>query len=110
MGFYHDGLDPHAKLIEEARKNAEDVDFGVDFLVEGAEDTSLGDASVDTVLTSFVYCTIPDLAGALAEIRRVLRPGGRVLFAEHGLAPEPWRSGSSDWRSPSTSGSSRAAT
>lgn len=49
----------------------------------------LDDASVDTALVTFSLCTIPDVAGALAELRRVLRPGGTVGFAEHGLSPDP---------------------
>lgn len=47
----------------------------------------LSDASVDDVVSSWTMCTIPDLSGALAQIRRVLRPGGRLHFVEHALAP-----------------------
>lgn len=47
------------------------------------------DESVDCVLTTFTLCSIPDVTGALAEVRRVLRPGGRVHFLEHGLSPDP---------------------
>ncbi len=48
----------------------------------------LPDASHDSALTTFTMCTISDLGAALAEIRRVLRPGGRLHFLEHGLAPD----------------------
>ncbi|MCX6397111.1 MAG: class I SAM-dependent methyltransferase [Propionibacteriales bacterium] len=48
----------------------------------------LGDASVDAVVSSYTMCTIPDLDGALAEFRRVLRPGGALHFVEHSAAPD----------------------
>lgn len=50
---------------------------------------ALPDASYDTVASTFTFCTIPHLAGALAEVRRVLRPDGRLHFLEHGLSPLP---------------------
>ena len=48
----------------------------------------LGDASVDSVLITYTMCTIPDVAAALKEIRRVLKPGGEMFFCEHGIAPD----------------------
>jgi ubiquinone/menaquinone biosynthesis C-methylase UbiE len=59
-------------------------------LVEGtAEDIPLEDHSVDSVVTTWTMCSIPEIQGALQEMRRVLRSGGRLLFVEHGRAPEP---------------------
>ena len=57
-------------------------------LAAQAEALPLETASFDCVVMTYTLCTIADPAAALAEIRRVLRPGGRLLFCEHGLAPE----------------------
>ena len=54
-----------------------------------AQRLALPDASVDSALSTFTLCTVPDVEAALTEVRRVLRPGGRLHFVEHGLSPEP---------------------
>ncbi len=54
----------------------------------GAEAVPLEDNSVDTAVVTFVLCTIPDWQASLSELRRVLKPSGRVLFSEHGRAPD----------------------
>jgi len=82
------GLDSHRRMIEMARQSAAPLDLEVEFLVETAEAISLEDDSVDTVLSTFTFCTIPDLARALGEMSRVLKPDGRILFFEHGLSPD----------------------
>jgi SAM-dependent methyltransferase len=53
------------------------------------ERLDLADGSVDAALSTYTHCTIPDVQAALLEVRRVLRPGGRLHFVEHGRAPEP---------------------
>ena len=70
------------------KKNRESVNFDLEFIHSGAENIPLDDNSADTVLITYVLCSIPDVAAALAEIRRALKPGGRVLFCEHGAAPD----------------------
>lgn len=83
-------LEPAPGMVVKARRTAGALGIGasIDFLETGAENIPLPDSSVDTVVITFVLCTIPDWQGALAETRRVLKPGGRILFSEHGLAPD----------------------
>lgn len=83
------GLEPSSKLIELAGREAVQVSFPVDFIESGAEDIPLDKQSIDTVVSTWTLCSIPDIEAALAEIRRVLKPDGRFLFIEHGLAPDP---------------------
>jgi ubiquinone/menaquinone biosynthesis C-methylase UbiE len=61
----------------------------VEYIGLDAQRIPLADGSVDSVLTTWTLCTIPDPAQALAEVRRVLRPGGTLYFAEHGRSPDP---------------------
>lgn len=80
------GLEPHPKLLKMASAKQGRIPTT---LIEGsAESIALEDSSVDTVVTTWTLCTIPDAVKALAEMRRVLKPGGRLLFVEHGLSPD----------------------
>ncbi|MBI1187519.1 MAG: methyltransferase domain-containing protein [Alphaproteobacteria bacterium] len=81
-------LEPEEGMLVRARKKAKDAPVPVEVLPEKAEEVSLGAASVDTVLVTYSLCTIPDPHAALEGARRVLRPGGTLLFCEHGLAPD----------------------
>jgi ubiquinone/menaquinone biosynthesis C-methylase UbiE len=82
------GLEPSAEMRRKAARAAEGAGFPVEFIDLPGETIPLADASVDTVVTTYTLCTIPDAVAALKEMRRVLRPGGRLLFAEHGRAPD----------------------
>ena len=83
-------IEPHAPMVERARKEMADGDyaFSSDIYECGAEAVPLEDKSVDTAVVTFVLCTIPDWQSSLKELRRVLKPSGKVLFSEHGLAPD----------------------
>ena len=83
-------LEPSKGMVKRARKKALTLGWGnrIEFLETGAESVELDDNSIDTVVITFVLCTIPDWEGALKEARCVLKPDGQVLFSEHGLAPD----------------------
>ena len=83
------GLEPSPRLLAMARRVERTGNGSVEFIEGSAEAIPLQDASVDTVVTTWTLCSIPDAPRALRDMRRVLRPGGRLLFVEHGLAPDP---------------------
>ena len=83
------GLDPSPEMWQLARERAEAAELPVEYVEGDAADMPLDRASFDTVLVTYTLCTIPDVAGALAEVRRVLRPGGELVFCEHGRSPDP---------------------
>jgi ubiquinone/menaquinone biosynthesis C-methylase UbiE len=83
------GLEPSPRLLAMARRTERTGNGSVEFIEGSAEATPLHDASVDTVVTTWTLCSIPDALRALRDMRRVLRPGGHLLFVEHGRAPDP---------------------
>ena len=83
------GLDPSRELWALAAQRRAEVAIDVEFLEASAEAVPLPDASIDTIVLTYTLCTLPDVAAALAEARRVLRQGGELIFCEHGAAPDP---------------------
>ena len=83
------GLDPSRELLHMAKRHSSWVHFPVELSEGRAENIPLEDHAVDHVVMSWTLCSVGDPLRALSEIRRVLRPGGSLLFVEHGRAPEP---------------------
>ncbi len=82
------GLEPSAELRTKAAQAPRPEGLDVRLEAGRAEALPHPDASFDTVVTTFTLCSVPDPAAALQEARRVLKPSGRLLFCEHGLAPD----------------------
>jgi len=82
-------LEPSPELRRMAGRRTKGTRFTVEFLDRSAEEIALERGSVDTVVTTWTLCTIPDAVRALQEMKRVLKPSGALLFVEHGLAPDP---------------------
>ena len=84
------GVDPSIELQRIARQRAGSASVPVEFFQQSVEDrVPLADASIDTVVLTWTLCSIPNPPKALQEMRRVLRPDGRLIFLEHGRAPDP---------------------
>ncbi len=81
------GIELSPAMVEIARRRAAALGRDADFRVGDAQALDFPDESFETVLTTFSLCTIPDDGAAVAEVKRVLRPGGRFLLAEHVRSP-----------------------
>ncbi len=82
------GLDPAEEMLSYARRKSATLPFTVEYLALEGERIPLDRHSVDTVLVTYTLCTIADAIGALEGMRAVLKPGGRLIFCEHGRAPD----------------------
>lgn len=82
------GLEPSEGMRRKAALRLAASPVPVEWLSLPGEQIPLPDDSIDTVVLTFTLCTIPDWQTALMQIRRVLRPEGRLLFCEHGAAPD----------------------
>ncbi len=95
LSFYDDskvskvwGLEPSEGMRVLARKRLVDSPLNVEMIDLPGEEIPLDTNSVDTVVVTYTLCTIPDAQRALQGMRRVLRPDGKLLFCEHGAAPD----------------------
>lgn len=96
LGFYDAskvsaivGVDPAAQMQALARRRAERIAIPLEMVALELGQIQAADASFDSIVCTFTLCTIPEPLAALREMRRVLKPGGKLLFSEHGRAPDP---------------------
>lgn len=82
------GLDPSKESWALAQQAGVQSEFDVEFVEATAEEIPLDDGSADTVLVTYALCSIPEILPALGEMRRVLKQSGRLIFCEHGTAPD----------------------
>jgi len=82
------GLEPSAGMRRKAQAMVRQSDIEIEFIDLPGEQIPLENESMDTVLVTYSLCTIPDARAALEGMRRVLKPGGQLLYCEHGVAPD----------------------
>lgn len=82
------GVDPALQLHHLAKRRIQRAGIEVDLIGLSAERLPIDDAQFDSAVTTFTLCTIPDPVAALREVRRVLKPGGKLFFFEHGRSPD----------------------
>jgi len=82
------GIDPSIQLKKIAEKKAIQMPFDFEFIGLSGEDIPLEKNSIDTVLVTYTLCSIPNVLKALNNMKRVLKPGGELIFCEHGRTPD----------------------
>lgn len=86
---YFAGIDPGTKLLDFARTAAKAKGWEADIRAARGEAIPFDDESFDTVVSTYTLCSVDDQAQVLRELRRILKPGGKILFLEHGRSPDP---------------------
>ena len=82
-------LEPNPGMLRRAEEQRRRTEIEIEFLDLPVERIPLADESVDTVVSTFTLCTIRGVVEAIQGVRRVLKPGGKLIFFEHGLSPDP---------------------
>jgi SAM-dependent methyltransferase len=93
-------LEPNPGMIRLAQRQQRQTEIEIEFLGLPGERIPLPDGAVDTVVSTFTLCTIPGVTEAIRGLARVLRPHGKLIFFEHGLAPDPRLRRWQEWTEP----------
>jgi ubiquinone/menaquinone biosynthesis C-methylase UbiE len=94
LSYYNSDSVKHLTLIDptpayaKLQESIDQSDIPAEFLAIGAESLPMEDGTYDTVVATYTFCTIPLIEQSLQQVRRVLKPSGKLLFVEHGLAPD----------------------
>ncbi len=81
-------LDPSEEMWSFAKENISDHPLEVEYIKGMAEEIPMATNSTDSIVITYTLCTLPDLQSSFSEMRRVLKPNGKLLFCEHGMAPD----------------------
>ena len=82
------GIDPSREMWDKGEENIQQAKVPLEYIQSTAENIPVDGSSFDSVVVTYTLCTIPDLLPAFAEIRRVLKSNGKLIFCEHGQAPD----------------------
>jgi ubiquinone/menaquinone biosynthesis C-methylase UbiE len=82
------GIDPSEELIAMAKNQVKDDTPDIEFIISKAEEIDFEDDFFDTILMTYTMCTISNLSEAFTELKRVIKPTGKLIFCEHGMAPD----------------------
>ena len=93
-------LDPSSELYNLAEKRIKEASFPVEYIKASAEEIPLAENTIDTVVSTWSVCSIPRPELALKEIFRVLKPGGKFIFIEHGKSPGRFTAKWQKWLTP----------
>ena len=82
------GIDPTEELVAMAKNQVKDDTPDIELIISKAEEIDFDDAFFDTILMTYTMCTIINLSEAFTELKRVIKPTGKLIFCEHGMAPD----------------------
>lgn len=94
------GIDANEGMLKQAEKKISDSKIKIEIIHQSSESLPFADESFDAVLSTYTLCSIKNVTSALKEIFRVLKPGGKYYFLEHGLADKPLTQKLQHWLNP----------